>query len=40
LGDQKGKVTYTGKIEGPAKMKGDVNLAGLGSGTWTGTKKD
>jgi hypothetical protein len=40
LGDQKGKVVYKGKIEGPTKMKGDVELAGLGSGTWTGTKKD
>jgi len=40
LGDQKGKVVYKGKIEGPTKMKGDVEMAGLGSGTWTGTKKD
>lgn len=40
FGDQKGKVVYKGKIEGPGKMKGDVELAGLGSGTWTGTKKD
>jgi hypothetical protein len=40
LGDQKGKVVYKGTIEGPTKMKGDVEMAGLGSGTWTGTKKD
>jgi hypothetical protein len=40
LGDQKGKVVYKGKIEGPTKMKGEVELTGLGSGTWSGTKKD
>ncbi|SPF50690.1 conserved exported hypothetical protein [Candidatus Sulfopaludibacter sp. SbA4] len=40
LGDQKGTIVYKGKIEGPTTMKGSVELAGLGSGTWTGTKKD
>ena len=40
LGDQKGKVVYKGKIEGPTKMMGEMDMAGLGSGTWTGTKKD
>lgn len=39
LGDQKGKITYKGKIESASKMSGTVELAGLGSGTWTGTKK-
>ena len=39
IGDQKGKVVYTGKIEAPDKMKGEVELAGLGKGTWTGTKQ-
>jgi hypothetical protein len=38
--DQKGKVTYKGKIENATTMKGDVEFAGLGKGTWTGTKKD
>jgi hypothetical protein len=37
--DQKGTVTYKGKIESAAKMKGDVDLAGLGKGTWAGTKQ-
>jgi hypothetical protein len=40
VADQKGKVSYRGKIEGPGKMKGEVEFAGLGKGTWTGTKKD
>jgi hypothetical protein len=39
VGDQKGKIVYTGKIEVPGKMKGAVELAGLGKGTWTGTKQ-
>jgi hypothetical protein len=39
LGDQKGKVVYTGKIEAPDKMKGAVEITGLGNGTWTGTKQ-
>ena len=38
--DQKGKVVYTGKIEAPGKMKGEVEFVGLGKGTWMGTKKD
>jgi hypothetical protein len=37
--DQKGTVTYTGKVGAYGKMKGDVELSGLGKGTWTGTKK-
>jgi hypothetical protein len=37
--DQKGKIVYTGKIEAPDKMKGDVEFTGLGKGTWTGTKQ-
>src|SRR5690242_5497252 len=37
--DQKGKVVYTGKIEADGKMKGDVDLGGLGKGTWTGAKQ-
>jgi hypothetical protein len=39
LGDQKGKVSYIGKIEAPDKMKGEVDYAGLGKGTWTGAKQ-
>jgi hypothetical protein len=37
--DQQGKIVYSGKIEAPDKMKGDVELAGLGKGTWTGGKQ-
>ena len=37
VADQKGTITYTGKIESAAKMKGTVEFAGIG-GTWTGTK--
>jgi hypothetical protein len=39
VADQKGKVVYTGKIEAPGKMKGEVEFTGLGKGTWTGTKQ-
>ena len=39
VADQKGMVVYKGKIESDTKMKGSVDLAGLASGTWTGTKK-
>ena len=39
VGDQKGKVVYKGKIAGPDKMSGDVDYAGLGQGSWTGTKQ-
>jgi len=39
VGDQKGKVTYKGKIAGEGKMSGDVDYAGLGQGSWTGTKQ-
>jgi hypothetical protein len=39
VGDQKGKIVYTGKIEASDKMKGAVELAGLGKGTWTGAKQ-
>ena len=37
-GGQSGKVTYTGTIESPTKMKGKVSLGDLGQGTWTATK--
>jgi hypothetical protein len=40
MGDQKGTIVYKGKIESPTKMKGDVDLSGLGAGSWTGTKKE
>jgi hypothetical protein len=36
---ENGKVAYTGKIDASGKMKGEVDLAGLGKGTWTGTKQ-
>ena len=36
---QTAKMRYTGKIESPTKMKGDVSLGDLGNGTWTATKK-
>ncbi|HLK65358.1 MAG TPA: hypothetical protein VKU19_18090 [Bryobacteraceae bacterium] len=36
--DTKGKVVYTGKIEGPGKMSGEVEFTGLGKGTWSGKK--
>lgn len=38
--DQKGKMVYTGKITAPGKMQGEVEIVGLGKGTWTGTKKE
>jgi hypothetical protein len=38
--DAKGTVVYKGTIEAPGKMKGSVDLAGLATGTWTGTKKE
>ena len=38
--DQKGKIVYTGKIQGATKMAGDADLAGLGKAKWTGTKAD
>jgi hypothetical protein len=37
--DQKGTIVYKGKIAADGKMKGDVEITGLGKGTWTGTKK-
>ena len=37
--DQKAKIVYKGKIEAAGKMKGSVELAGMGSGTWTGAKQ-
>jgi hypothetical protein len=37
--DQKGKIVYKGKIDSPDKMHGNVDLAGLGSGNWTGVKQ-
>ena len=39
VGDQKGTITYKGSIDGEGKMHGKVELAGLGSGTWTGVKQ-
>jgi hypothetical protein len=37
--DQKAKIVYKGKIESSAKMKGSVELTGVGSGTWIGAKQ-
>jgi hypothetical protein len=37
---QKGKITYSGRIQSAAKMAGEVDLAGLAKGKWTGTKSD
>jgi polyisoprenoid-binding protein YceI len=39
VGGQKGTIVYKGKIESADKMKGTVDLSGLGSGSWTGTKQ-
>jgi len=39
VGDQKSKVVYKGKIEGPGKMKGSADYGGLGEATWTGSKQ-
>ena len=36
---QNAKMRYTGKVESPGKMKGNVSLGDLGSGTWTATRK-
>lgn len=36
---QTAKMRYTGKIESPTKMKGDVSLGDLGNGTWTASRK-
>jgi len=37
--EQKGKVVYKGTIASDTEMKGEVDYAGLGKGTWTATKK-
>jgi len=37
--DQTVKATYTGKVEGPAKMTGTVEFSGGPKGKWTATKK-
>jgi hypothetical protein len=37
--EQKAKAVYKGKIESTDKMKGSVEIVGLGSGTWTGSKQ-
>jgi len=37
--DQKGKVVYRGTIANATQMKGTVDYAGLGKGTWTAVKK-
>jgi hypothetical protein len=36
---QTAKMRYKGKVESPGKMKGEVVLGDLASGTWTATKK-
>lgn len=36
--DQEGTVTYSGTIESPTAMKGTVQFAGLGEGTWTAAR--
>lgn len=33
-----GKIVYSGALEGATKIKGKVELAGAGSGTFTGAK--
>jgi hypothetical protein len=38
--DQKGKIVYTGRIQSGTKMAGDVDLAGLAKGKWTGAKTE
>lgn len=38
-GGQKAKIVYKGKIAADGKMSGSVDLAGMGSGTWTGSKQ-
>ncbi len=38
-GGDKIKVTYSGKLEGAVKMKGEIDFAGMGKGTFTGAKK-
>jgi len=37
--DQKAEAVYKGKIASDGTMKGSVDLAGLGTGTWTGSKQ-
>src|SRR5436190_22234018 len=39
LQDQKGKVVYKGTIASGTQMKGEVDYAGLGKGTWTAMRK-
>ena len=39
IGDQKGKIIYTGKINAADKMNGAVEFTGIGKGTWKGTKQ-
>lgn len=34
-----GKVRYKGTVESPTRMKGDVDYAGVGKGTFTAKKK-
>jgi hypothetical protein len=36
---QTAKMRYTGKIESPTRMKGEVAMGEIGNGTWTATKK-
>jgi hypothetical protein len=37
--NQKSKIVYKGKIGADGKMTGSVEFAGIGSGTWTGSKQ-
>lgn len=37
--DQKVKIVYKGKIASDSKMAGNVDLGGMGSGTWSGAKQ-
>ncbi len=39
ISGENGKIVYTGTLEGPTKMKGTVDLAGMATGTFTATKQ-
>ena len=36
---ENGKIVYAGTLDGATKIKGQVDLAGMASGTFTGTKQ-
>ena len=36
---ENGKISYTGTVESTTKMKGKVDLAGMATGTFTGTRQ-